>query len=48
MAKDPVCEMEVDEKTAKCRTTHKGKTVTSAPPGCKEAFEKNSNKYLSM
>ncbi len=48
MAKDPVCEMEVDEKTAKYKTVHKGKTYCFCAPGCKKAFEKNPNKYLKM
>jgi YHS domain-containing protein len=48
MAKDPVCKMEVDEKTAKYKTVHKGKTYYFCAPGCKKAFEKNPNKYLNM
>ena len=48
MAKDPVCKMEVDEKTAKYKTVHKGKTYYFCAPGCKKAFEKNPNKHLNM
>lgn len=48
MAKDPVCKMEVDEKTAQYKTVHKGKTYYFCAPGCKKAFEKNPNKYLDM
>jgi len=48
MARDPVCKMEVDEKTSKYKTIHKGKTYYFCAPGCQKAFEKNPNKYLSM
>jgi YHS domain-containing protein len=48
MAKDPVCGMDVDEKTAKYKTVHKGKNYYFCAAGCKEAFEKNPNKYLKM
>jgi YHS domain-containing protein len=48
MAKDLVCGMEVDEKTAKYKTVHKGKNYYFCAAGCKEAFEKNPNKYLKM
>ena len=47
MAKDPVCGMEVDEKTAKHTTTHAGKTYYFCAPGCKKAFEENPAKYLN-
>jgi YHS domain-containing protein len=46
MAKDHVCGMEVDEKTADYKMTHMGKTYCFCAAGCKEAFEKNPNKYL--
>ena len=39
MAKDPVCEMDVDEKTAKFKTKHMGKTYYFCAPGCKKKFE---------
>jgi len=45
MAKDLVCGMEVDEKKAKYKTEHKGKTYYFCAPGCKAAFEKNPHKY---
>jgi len=44
MAKDLVCGMDVDEKTTKYKTTHKGKTYYCAP-GCLKAFEANPQKY---
>ena len=46
MAIDPVCKMEVDEKTAKFTTEHKGKTYYFCAPGCKKAFEENPEEYL--
>jgi YHS domain-containing protein len=58
MARDPVCGMDVDEKTAKWKTTHMGKTfyLTThmgktfyfCAPGCQKAFEANPNKYMKM
>jgi len=46
MAKDLVCGMEVDEKTAKYKTTHMGKTYYFCAARCKEAFERNPRKYM--
>ena len=45
MAKDLVCGMDVDEKTTKYKTTHKGKTHYFCAPGCLKAFEANPQKY---
>lgn len=47
-AKDPVCGMEIDEKTVKYTTVHMEKTYYSYAAGCKEAFEKNPHKYMKM
>ena len=46
MAKDLVCGMDVDEKTAKYTTTYKGKTYYFCAPGCKKVFEENPEKYV--
>ena len=46
MAIDPVCNMEVDEKTAKFKTDYQGKTYYFCAPGCKKQFEKDPGKYL--
>lgn len=46
MAIDPVCKMEVDEKTAKFKTEYKGETYYFCAPGCKRAFEGNPEKYI--
>ena len=45
MAKDPICDMDVDEKTAKYKSTYQGKTYYFCAPGCKVKFDKNPNKY---
>ncbi len=45
MAKDPVCNMEVNEKTAKWKSDYKGKTYYFCNPSCKSTFEKNPTKY---
>ena len=46
MAIDPVCGMKVDEKTAKFKTTYKGKIYYFCAPGCKFMFEENPQKYV--
>jgi YHS domain-containing protein len=47
MAKDPVCDMEVNEKKAAATSTYKGKTYYFCAVGCKKAFDANPEKYLS-
>jgi Cu+-exporting ATPase len=47
MAKDPVCGMNVDEKTAKHKSEYKGKTYYFCMPSCKATFDKNPAKYIS-
>lgn len=46
MAKDPVCEMEVNEKEAPATYEYKGKTYYFCAVGCKEKFVKNPEKFL--
>ena len=46
MAKDLVCNMEVDPNTAAGKTEYKGQTYYFCAPGCKVAFEKDPEKYL--
>ena len=46
MAIDPVCKMNVEEKTAKIRSEYKGKTYYFCAPGCKKAFDTEPEKYL--
>ncbi len=45
MAKDPVCGMEVDEKTAAAKSEHMGKTYYFCAPACKKAFDEDPAKY---
>jgi YHS domain-containing protein len=46
VAKDPVCGMEVDPKTAPAKAEYEGKTYYFCAPGCKAAFEESPEKYL--
>lgn len=48
MAKDPVCNMDVDEKKAPANADYKGKTYYFCAPGCKKAFLENPEKYLKV
>lgn len=45
-AKDPVCGMEVDETTAPAKIEYKGKTYYFCCAPCKDAFEKEPDKYI--
>ena len=47
MAKDLVCNMDVNEKTAKYKTIYQGKYYYFCAPECKKAFEANPQKYVS-
>ncbi len=46
MQKDPVCDMEVDPKTANYQTTYQGHTYYFDSADCKRDFEKNPKKYV--
>ena len=46
MAIDPICKMEVDEKTAQYKSEYKGKTYFFCAPGCKKKFDENPEKYV--
>ena len=48
MARDPVCGMEVDEKRAKYKTEHMGKTYYFCNESCKKRFDSNPHKYMKM
>jgi YHS domain-containing protein len=43
---DPVCGMEVDEETAAGKSEYRGKTYYFCAPGCKQAFDKDPEKYI--
>jgi YHS domain-containing protein len=47
MAKDPVCGMNMDEKKAKFKSEHMGKTYYFCSQMCKTTFDKNPMKYTS-
>jgi YHS domain-containing protein len=46
MAKDPVCNMTVDENKAAATSEYKGKVYYFCAVGCKESFEKEPEKFL--
>lgn len=46
MAIDPVCGMQVDEKTAKNKVEYKGTTYYFCSPGCKFTFNENPEDYI--
>jgi YHS domain-containing protein len=46
MAKDPVCGMDVDPKTAAGQSEYQGETYYFCAPGCKIAFDKEPEKYV--
>jgi P-type Cu+ transporter len=43
---DPVCHMEVNEKTAAAKSVYKGKTYYFCAVGCKKTFDKDPGKFL--
>jgi Cu+-exporting ATPase len=45
MAKDPVCEMDVDEKKAAATLVYKDQTYYFCTEVCKRALEKDPQKY---
>ncbi|HLF26456.1 MAG TPA: YHS domain-containing protein [Anaerolineae bacterium] len=48
MAVDPICGMQVDEKTAKFKTEYKGETYYFCAPGCKYTFEEQPEEYVGV
>ncbi|NOY78301.1 MAG: YHS domain-containing protein [Calditrichaeota bacterium] len=47
MTKDPVCGMQVDEKTAAEKSEYQGKTFYFCSPGCKATFDKEPQKFAA-
>ena len=47
LVKDPVCGMDVDEKTASAKSEYQGKTYYFCSLGCKRDFDKDPKKYVS-
>jgi len=46
MVLDVVCKMEIDEKTARWKSEHDGKTYYFCSPICKQKFDRNPEKYI--
>ena len=46
MVKDPVCGMNVDEKTGKFKSEYMGKTYYFCALGCKTQFDKNPKRFV--
>ena len=46
MAVDPVCKMQVDEKTAAGRSEYQGKTYYFCAAACKAKFDANPGQYI--
>ena len=46
VAVDPICNMDVDEQTAKFKSGYKGETFYFCAPGCKKSFDENPQKYV--
>ena len=46
MATDPVCGMQVDEKSAPAQTTYAGKTYYFCSKECEQKFTANPMKYV--
>ena len=46
MAIDPVCGMEVDERTTKDKSTYEGTTYYFCSDDCKEEFEASPGDYV--
>jgi Cu+-exporting ATPase len=46
MVADPVCGMQVDEKHAKAKAEHEGRTYYFCSEGCKQMFQESPEKYM--
>lgn len=47
MVKDPVCGMNVDEKTANFKSEYMGKTYYFCNESCKVVFDKNTQRFTN-
>ena len=45
MAKDPICGMQVDEKTARFKSEHDGAVFYFCSASCKSTFDKDPHKF---
>ncbi len=48
MAKDPVCNMEVDPKKAAAQSNYKGQMIYFCAVGCKQKFDASPEKYIKQ
>lgn len=48
MLTDPICGMTVDPKTASGKSEYQGQTYYFCSPGCKKAFDKEPQRYVSQ
>ncbi|HWP99519.1 MAG TPA: YHS domain-containing protein [Vicinamibacterales bacterium] len=48
MAKDPVCGMMVDERTAPAQAEYKGRTYYFCREACKTRFEADPERYAAQ
>ena len=46
MAKDPVCNMDVDPKTASAQSSYKGQMFYFCAVGCKRVFDARPEQYV--
>ncbi len=46
MARDPVCGMDVEEQKAAATSSYRGQTYHFCARACKEAFDRDPEKYL--
>ena len=46
MVKDPVCGMEIDEKSAAAKVEYQGKTYYFCSSHCRDTFKKDPGKYV--
>jgi len=45
MQRDPVCAMMVDDRNAKYKSEHDGRTFYFCSAGCKATFDRDPHKY---
>jgi YHS domain-containing protein len=45
--KDPVCGMDIDPRAAAGKSEYKGETYYFCSGGCKKAFDKDPEKYVT-
>ena len=46
--KDPVCGMDIDPNTAAAKSEYQGQVYYFCSPACKQAFDKEAEKYFKV